>query len=211
MRDNLITLFRWAKAEGYLPSEQVTAAEKTSEAYETPSEISILSPEQLRQLLDLAMKEKDLIAVGFLSFGAFTGIRSAEIARLHWKDICFESKHVEIGASKAKTASRRLVPILPNFKKWLAKLQKGEGLILKGRSDIHIRPFANQILGEWPSNCLRHSFISYRLAELQNVAQVALEAGNSPGKIFSNYRQVRLPDGRLVTAELAKKWFSIVP
>jgi hypothetical protein len=53
-------------------------------------------------------------------------------------------------------------------------------------------------------NALRHSFISYRVAALQNVAQVALEAGNSPGMIFAHYRE-------LVTPDDAKKWFSIVP
>jgi hypothetical protein len=30
----------------------------------------------------------------------------------------------------------------------------------------------------------RHSFISYRLADVQAAAQVALEAGNSPQIIF---------------------------
>ena len=56
----------------------------------------------------------------------------------------------------------------------------------------------------WKRNALRHSFISYRVAEIQNVAQVALEAGNSPKIIFSNYRE-------LVKAADAKKWFAIMP
>jgi hypothetical protein len=38
----------------------------------------------------------------------------------------------------------------------------------------------------WKHNALRHSFISYRVADIQNVAQVALEAGNSPGMIFGH-------------------------
>jgi hypothetical protein len=56
----------------------------------------------------------------------------------------------------------------------------------------------------WKHNGLRHSFISYRVAEIKNVAQVALEAGNSPQIIFSNYRA-------LVRPADAQKWFSIVP
>jgi len=39
---------------------------------------------------------------------------------------------------------------------------------------------------------------------VKNVAQVALEAGNSPAVIFSNYRE-------LVTPQDAKAWFAIVP
>ena len=57
---------------------------------------------------------------------------------------------------------------------------------------------------EWRHNALRHSFISYRVADIQNVAQVALEAGNSPQMVFKKYRQ-------LVTPAAAKAWFAIAP
>src|SRR6185436_16268032 len=56
----------------------------------------------------------------------------------------------------------------------------------------------------WKHNALRHSFISYRVAQIQNVAQVALEAGNSPRMVFSNYRE-------LVRSADAEKWFAITP
>jgi hypothetical protein len=56
----------------------------------------------------------------------------------------------------------------------------------------------------WKDNALRHSFISYRLAEIQNAAQVALEAGNSPSMVFKHYRE-------LVKPETAKAWFAIAP
>lgn len=57
---------------------------------------------------------------------------------------------------------------------------------------------------KWKHNGLRHSFISYRVGVIKNVAQVALEAGNSPQVIFSNYRE-------LVTEKAAKEWFAITP
>jgi hypothetical protein len=60
------------------------------------------------------------------------------------------------------------------------------------------------VRGEWKHNGLRHSFISYRVALVKNVNQVALEAGNSPQVIFSNYRE-------LVTPQDAKAWFAITP
>ena len=56
----------------------------------------------------------------------------------------------------------------------------------------------------WRHNALRHSFCSYRLADVKNAAQVALEAGNSPQMIFKHYRE-------LVTEEQAKDWFAITP
>ena len=57
---------------------------------------------------------------------------------------------------------------------------------------------------KWKHNALRHSFISYRVAEVKNVAEVALEAGNSPQMIFKHYRELVRPDA-------AKAWFAIVP
>ena len=61
-----------------------------------------------------------------------------------------------------------------------------------------------EIAVEWKHNALRHSFISYRVALTQNVAQVALESGNSPAMIFAHYREV-------VDAKAAKNWFEIAP
>jgi hypothetical protein len=57
---------------------------------------------------------------------------------------------------------------------------------------------------KWKHNGLRHSFISYRVAEIQNTNQVSLEAGNSPAMIFQHYRE-------LVRPAEAAKWFAITP
>ena len=57
---------------------------------------------------------------------------------------------------------------------------------------------------DWPRNVLRHSFISYRIAKVKSVDQVALEAGNSPTIIFKHYRE-------LTTEDQADAWFAILP
>jgi integrase len=198
--------------------------------------------------------------ISFLVLGAFAGIRHAEIQRLDWQDIRFDDGIIEIHASKAKTASRRTVPILDNLRQWLLPLKQDLGLVcpylnvafelhrltkrinesrraawalergitaeeLKraarlargavraarkpGRQKGEMPPGAETAKAEgwtpfaWKHNALRHSFISYRIAGVQNVHQVALEAGNSPQIIFSNYRE-------LVRPADAKKWFCIV-
>jgi hypothetical protein len=56
---------------------------------------------------------------------------------------------------------------------------------------------------KWKHNALRHSFISYRVAETQNMNQVALETGTSVKKIVAHYRE-------LVTPKEAQEWFGIV-
>jgi len=49
-----------------------------------------------------------------------------------------------------------------------------------------------------------HSFISYRVADIQDVNRVALECGNSPAVIFKHYRE-------LVRPAEAKRWFKVEP
>jgi hypothetical protein len=55
-----------------------------------------------------------------------------------------------------------------------------------------------------PDNCFRHSFISHRCASSGNVAETALEAGNSPTIIFQHYRE-------LFTKDEGERWFNIRP
>ena len=57
---------------------------------------------------------------------------------------------------------------------------------------------------KWRQNALRHSFISYRLAVIQNENQVAMESGNSPVMIHKHYKQ-------LVSSAVGAKWFGIRP
>src|SRR4029450_6407680 len=57
---------------------------------------------------------------------------------------------------------------------------------------------------EWPNNVLRHSYATYRLAQCQDAARVALEMGNSPQVLFRNYRE-------LADEQDAAAWFGIVP
>ncbi len=110
--------------------------------------------------------------------------------RLHWQDVKLDHAHIEITAGKAKTASRRIVPILPNLAAWLKPHAKKIGPLFQARNSTAFNNKQNETaMGAgigWKANALRHSFISYRCADIQNVAQVALEAGNSPGMIFGH-------------------------
>jgi hypothetical protein len=99
------------------------------------------------------------------------------------------------------------VPILPNLAAWLAGYAGQKGRVYKGnRHDLlDARAATVKAAGvPWKPNALRHSFVSYRLAAIQNAAQVALEAGNSPAVIFKHYRE-------LVKPEAAKTYFAIAP
>ena len=199
-------LVRHAVSRGWLAKGVVDF-----EIVETPRSkkagaIAIFTPDELSALL--AHAEPDLVP--FLAIGAFAGLRSAEIERLDWREVDLVHGHIEVTAAKAKTASRRLAPLPDNLKAWLTQSHRKAGRVFEadtsaGRLTVRLQALAKRAgLEGWRKNALRHSFISYRVAAVQNVSQVALEAGNSPQMVFSNYREV-------VKAADASKWFGILP
>ena len=202
VRKRLKALFHFAQSRGYLP-KGLTEADDLVRVKEKVQPIAIYSPTEMAKLLNHA--DEDLIP--FLAVGAFAGLRTAEILRLDWSEVDLAGGLIEVKATKAKTANRRLVPIAPNLKQWLAPLHQGSGKVIPFEqfSWKLKRLTAQESVGfKWKHNALRHSYISYRVAQVQNVAQVALEAGNSPQIIFSNYRE-------LVKPADAVQWFNIQP
>ena len=114
---------------------------------------------------------------------------------------------IELKRSKSKTGQRRLVPILPNLAQWLGPyVQKSGRVWVHGTSHLsHLKQQVAEEAGiQWKHNALRHSFASYRLAQIQNANQVALETGHTVKVLFTNYRE-------LVTPDEAKSWFEIAP
>jgi integrase len=203
IRRNIVTLFVFAKKQGYLHPDRKTAAEQTESFKEPETEIKIFTPEEMESLLLTAHAR----ILPLIAIGGFAGIRSAEVARLEWQDIKWDRGHIEIAGKKAKTAARRLVPLSDNLKAWLAPWRGETGPILTitdasgALGDTAVKA---KIPGGWRQNALRHSYISYRVSLTGDVARTSLEAGNSPKMIFRHYREI-------VDDEAAKAWWSIHP
>jgi integrase len=198
----LKTFCRFAQDRGWLSKEfDLLTSVKRRKEKSTP--VEILMPKEMTALLERATPE---IARCF-ALGAFAGLRSEEILRLEWSDVTRRPGYIEIAADKAKTAARRLVPITDNLTRWLMRETSTDGLVWPNTKTKFFKTRLRVALKakvEWKPNALRHSFITYRLAEIQDVNRVALEAGNSPQMIFRHYRE-------LATPEQAKTWFAIVP
>lgn len=204
-RNNLlrvtVTLWRFARSCGYLPQDRTTAAEGLRPVKDVGGAIGIFRPGELAELL----KKADADLVPFLAIGAFCGLRHAELLRLDWADVRLDQGFVEVTAQKSKTAQRRLVPIVPSLAAWLSPFAGQIGRVCKEvRIQRRAAELAKSLGVPWPNNGLRHSFASYRLAQTQNAAQVALECGNSPQMIFRHYRE-------LTTPKDAATWFDIQP
>jgi len=125
---------------------------------------------------------------------------------------------VKIGKNKQRGKARRFVPMTSNLKAWLKPHAKESGPVWAwSEPQFHVRvreliPLAEAALQkklpkaslERKDNAMRHSFITYRVADVKDVNQVALESGNSSTIIFSNYRAVK-------TEQDARRWFAIKP
>jgi integrase len=216
--DSIVTLYRWAQRKRYVAADYDDMERITRLDSDEDGDIEIYRPAELAALLSNSSGE----LVPFLAIGAFAGLRSSEILRLDWADVKIENGSscivVQRGKVKKRGKSRRVVPMTENLKAWITPHAKKSGpvwehsqpLLYRGLQDLV--PAAQAALQkenpaaklEWKPNALRHSFISYRVHSVQNVNQVALEAGNSPDIVFSNYRE-------LVDDASAKAWFGIMP
>jgi integrase len=260
LRASIQVLFNYGIARKYLAKDH-DEMDAIPLAKDKGGEIEIFTPKEMAELLAVASDEQ----LPFMAISAFAGVRHAEIQRLDWANLDQAASIIEIRAGAAKTASRRVIPILPNLAAWLKahwkeagpvcsftnmvdqfkdmtrkvnqarraawakakgvgeealkeaderatkrrlaenKKQTGRrarGTVLPAGADTAAEegwvPFA------WKHNALRHSFISYRVAETHDAAKVSLEAGNSPQMIFKHYRELVRPDA-------AKAWFGLMP
>jgi integrase len=201
--DSIRSLFEYAKRKRYLPSDHDEMKRVTHLSNDEDGPIEIYTLKEMKALLNAA---GDLLTP-FIAIGGFAGLRSSEIQRLAWADVKFDSNCIIVqkGKVKKRGKSRRIVPMLPNLKSWLKPFAKDTGQVWP-----HSKPYLYEALAvvatdakvSWKNNALRHSFVSYRVAQIMNVPQVAYESGNSPQMIDSNYRE-------LVTEQEAKKWFGL--
>jgi integrase len=198
----LRTFFAFAQRHGWL-SKEVELLARVEKRSEKPGPVDIFSPSELAKLL----KNSSAEVATCLTLTAFAGLRPEEVLRLEWADVERRPGFIEIAAHKSKTAARRLVPIADNLASWLAAAPRnGDRVWAHSKAWFFeaMRDAASDAKIKWKQNALRHSFISYRLAEIQDVNRVALEAGTSPQMIFRHYRE-------LATPEQAATWFAIAP
>ena len=209
MLRQIVSLFNFARRQKYVPAELALELSEISTPRKQHAPIGIYTPDQMRAMFAVA----DAAIIPALAIAAFAGLRLAEVSRLDWREVRLSEKLIVVGAENAKTAARRLVPISDNLVAWLSPHAKRFGSV--NPCDEQAENVGNALGNRferagarakvtWKRNGFRHSYISYRVATLKDVPAVALECGNSPNIIFSNYRA-------LATDAEAKAWFSILP
>jgi integrase len=197
-RQTFRQLFKFAVRRDYLPEKhrlnEVLVNESSDEA--APQ---ILSPKQFKRLLSAASPEM----LPYIAISGLTGARRSEVLRLTWEDVWRVEGYIEMEAAKTKTKQRRLVPLCRSLSEWLTPYRNNKGAVWKSSNGSFHAQIQRLMLGCGikGQNLLRHSYASYRLAEIQDPTKVAVEMGNSPEKLYRNYNKLRTP-------KEAKEWFS---
>ena len=143
----------------------------------------------------------------YIAIGLFAGLRRAELERLDWSEIDFDSDLIQIVAAKSKTAQRRFVKIQPNLRGWLLPLRKHKGNVAPQETSRRLFDEARGAAGiaRWKRNALRHSFASYHLAHFNDAAATALQLGHHDSRVtFAHYRE-------LVKPKEAERYWNITP
>lgn len=199
MRDAIVTVWRWARREGYLPRDMQTEAERVeAPVIKRAERIEIFTSEEMTKLLTAAASHiRPVIAIC-----GFAGVRSqGEITRLRWEDVKWDRNVIDVAG---KTGERRFAPIQPNLAAWLSEFRSATGPVTAIQPDKAFLRTANAAGIEWKHNGLRHSFGSYRVAMTKSVDQTSLEMGNSPRIVRKNYLEA-------VHEDQAAEWFGIMP
>ena len=202
-RRRLVTLWKWARDEGFLPKNTQTEMELVSTMKEPDLEIGIQKVHEYAASLRL-LHEKHPEYLATIVLGGFAGLRPCELKSQRWEDIDFKRKLLRISGAKRNTPSKRIVHLPETALQWLRKCNTEGDLISPAWGSDRARAFIKKAGINCPKNCFRHSFITYRVARTGNVDETALEAGNSRDMCFKHYRE-------LVAKEDGIAWFKLSP
>lgn len=203
---NLRVFWNWvcSPPRSWASAETVSAIEtsRTSE----DSDIRVLSPSDVRSLLQAAEAEGPACAVAY-AIAVFGGVRMGELTKLTWRDIGEE--YIEIGRNVAKKHSRRLIPVCETLFAWLSAYRDDapdSSPVVPAnwpeRSKVVRRVAGWQVVarlldqrvkakhcpapsrptrGKWPTNACRHTCASVQVAIGTPLDDLVFKFGHSGG------------------------------
>lgn len=220
-RKMAVTVWRWAQEREYLPEGRKTAAEKSSPVIVVRETPATWTPAELRAMWEVCPPDYR----PWLALACWAGIRTEEAYKrgpkskkdvLRWKDVRqgYLEVRPEVGKTGA-TTGKRIIPLQPILAAFLAQerirrahepddapiclgSQPGVG----GRDTLSVTKILGGAVGGWRPNACRHSFISYRAAQV-GLGKTAIEAGNSEAEAKRSYHDA-------MTEADAEAWFNAV-
>jgi len=214
IRGTLVMFWRWARKMGIVANEEVTEADKLVTVSVGHGDKLIWTPKQFLKLASLV----DPLDRAWIVLQAFAGLRPEEAAPksgaakrgLHIEDIDWRFKVIRVPQVVSKTVAN-VVPMSDCLLAWLkwAGIKKGMGGPCCARNPAEEREtgkLGKLIFGDsgWPKDALRHSYGSYRNAQLRNLPQLAEEMRTSVVMLNRHYHNPR-------AQEEGESWFAIRP
>jgi len=216
IRGTLVAFWRWSQREGIAGVDAITAAERIPEIGGQHGERAILTPNQFHSLAAS-------IAIEFrpwLVLGCFAGLRPEEIAPgvskkstkrgIYCEEIDFQFSVIRIAPEVSKVGFPRVIPMSDAARAWLewADIRPGMTgpvcLDNPTRTKELARLGKSIFTGPWPKDICRHSYGSYRNAQIRSLAQVAEEMGTSVAMLQRHYHNPQ-PE------EVGNQWFAMRP
>lgn len=205
------TMCEWARDNDFIPYDRRTFPERAKKRKAVAAEPEFFAPTEMRQLLNVAgmlVGGEEEWLLSLLVLGGFTGVRTSEFTRLRWEDIDLVHKAVRLSQKVTKTSTRRIAVIPDNGVEWLRLVAKESGPVfpqgLAANLNRYTGSLAKEAGVEWKVNGLRHSYVTYAMAQERNAWKVAEQVGNSPKILQGHYKG-------LVLESDAAEWFGITP
>ena len=191
------SFMRWSEKMGFVDKATDIAGHDLVPTVPKQS-VEIYTPDEMKTLLRAIASDAD--ALLWTVFCAFSGARSNEVMPeercekpgLQWEHVRWDEGVIVVPAEVAKTGMRRIMPILPALEAWAKPLARSGGPIAVGdnrrvaeRVNAALR--AQNAAFTLRKNAARHSYGSYRTADVKSAGQVALEMGNSENVVKRHY------------------------
>lgn len=183
MRSYLIdvgTLFSFALKRGYVAKNPVSQVERPRFDEKAPG---ILSVDDCKALVEACAKV-DPSFLPYLGLCLFAGVRPSEAKRVSWADV--REGFVVINASSSKTRDQRMLEITPALGRCLIRTGDLPATNSVKRM-LAVRESAK--LKDWPSDCLRHSFVTYAMP-VKGSTWTVEQAGHSLSVSLKHYRSL---------------------
>ena len=212
-------LFNYARKRGLIEKNPAAAVERPNEL--GPDHVSYLHPGEAEAVLRVVQTMEPRM-VPYFAIGMFAGLRPQnELGRLDWRNINLKGGKITVVKSTAKTKKTRHPPISENLREWLESVPTEERhgqLFYSRRAYRRIIGFARvDAKGEpvtftmrdgkpqyhkadklkrvrWSPDIMRHSFCSYRQAQIKNIMQLVHEAGNTVAVAEEHYVNLDIED-----------------
>lgn len=193
----------WAKNRDLLQLNPCSVIEKPDPG-ERP--VKVMLPEEVIELLKIAVKNYDREILSYLVISLFAGLRPHEFVTeqtgnlgwitLNWEAILNRKKLVK-EKRLGKTKKGRQVPVSLTLAAWIEYIRNREETKLSGpviRGYSFYQNFRRWKRAHYPEHLpaieddiLRHSYGTYRVLQLGEIGKVALEMGNSESTVRQYY------------------------